>query len=85
MIGIFVLIFFTQSSVNRVPVNINSFSKLLTKNQIRDLGSDSEYFESAFSLSINVTDGLDRTYACLMSVLRLMWIRIRCSILRSKD
>ena len=30
--------------------------------------------------AIYVTDGLGRTYACLMSVLRLMWIRISCGI-----
>ena len=36
-------------------------------------------------LFIYITDGLDRTYACLMSVLLLLWIMIRCGILRSKD
>ena len=35
--------------------------------------------------TINVTDWLDRTNACLKSVLRLMWLRIRSGILRSKD
>ena len=36
-------------------------------------------------MSINVTDRLDRANACLKSVLRLMWIRIRCDLLQSKD